>query len=41
MRFVGLVDTYTESGAPEALLEEYGLTAAAIVNAAREAVAAK
>jgi transketolase len=41
MRFVGLADTYTDSGEPEALLEKYGLTAEDIVRAAREAVAAK
>jgi transketolase len=41
MRFVGLADTYTDSGEPEALLEKYGLTAQDIVAAAREAVAAK
>jgi len=41
MRFVGLADTYTDSGEPEALLEKYGLTAQDIVTAAREAVAAK
>jgi transketolase len=41
MRFVGLADTYTDSGEPEALLEKYGLTAQNIVQAAREATAAK
>jgi transketolase len=41
MRFVGLADTYTDSGEPDALLEKYGLTAQDIVKAAREAVAAK
>ena len=41
MRFVGLADTYTDSGEPDALLEKYGLTAQDIVVAAREAVAAK
>lgn len=41
MRFVGLADTYTDSGEPEDLLEKYGLTAQDIVKAAREAVAAK
>jgi transketolase len=41
MRFVGLANTYTDSGEPEALLEKYGLTAQDIVAAAREAVAAK
>ncbi len=41
MRFVGLADTYTDSGEPDALLEKYGLTAQDIVVAAREVVAAK
>jgi transketolase len=41
MRFVGLADTYTDSGEPEALLEKYGLTAHDIVMAAREVVAAR
>jgi transketolase len=38
MRFVALKDTYAESGKPEELLQKYGLTAAAIVQAARELV---
>jgi transketolase len=41
MRFVGLGDTYTDSGDPDALLKKYGMTTDDIVNAAREAVAAK
>jgi transketolase len=41
MRFVGLADTYTDSGEPEALLEKYGLTPQDIVTSARQAVAAK
>jgi transketolase len=41
MRFVGLADTYTDSGDPTDLLVKYGLTAQDIVTAAREAVAAK
>jgi transketolase len=41
MRFVGLADTYTDSGEPEDLLEKYHLTADDIVAAARQAVAAK
>ncbi|MGQ9501885.1 MAG: transketolase family protein [Anaerolineae bacterium] len=41
MRFVGLTDTYTESGDPEDLLRKYGLTAEQIVAAAHEAIAAK
>jgi transketolase len=35
MRFVGVQDTYAESGPPAALLEKYGLTANDIVKAAR------
>jgi transketolase len=38
MEFVGLDDTYAESGAPEALLRKYGLTADDIVAAARRVV---
>ncbi len=41
MRFVGLTDTYTDSGDPGALLEKYGLTAQRIAVAARDVVAAK
>jgi transketolase len=41
MRFVGLADTYTDSGDPLALLKKYGLTAEDIARAAREVVAAK
>jgi transketolase len=41
MRFIGLDDTYTDSGEPEDLLAKYGMTAHDIVAAAREAVAAK
>jgi transketolase len=35
MEFVGLDDTYAESGDPAALLEKYGLTAGDIEVAAR------
>jgi transketolase len=38
MRFVGIKDTFAESGKPEELLEKYGLTAAHIVAAAREVI---
>ncbi len=38
MEFVGLDDTYAESGEPAALLRKYGLTAAEIVAAARRAI---
>jgi transketolase len=41
MRFVGLADTYTDSGDPHDLLKKYDLTAENIVVAAREAVEAK
>jgi transketolase len=41
MRFVGLADTYTDSGDPDDLLKKYGLTSGEILLAAREAVAAK
>lgn len=36
MRFVGLRDTFAESGSPEGLLAKYGLTAADIVREVRE-----
>src|SRR5262245_46292600 len=36
MRFVNLDDTFAESGTPEALLKKFGLTADAIVKAAKE-----
>lgn len=41
MRFVGLDDTYVESGDPEALLSKYGMTSQDIAMAAREVLAAK
>lgn len=41
MRFVGLADTYTDSGDPDDLLQKYGMTTDDIVAAAREVVAAK
>jgi transketolase len=41
MRFVGVRDTFAESGKPEELLEKYGLTTAAIVKEAVELVRAK
>jgi transketolase len=41
IRYVNLGDQYGESGAPDALLEKFGLTAAHVANAARAAVAAK
>jgi len=41
MEYVGIQDTYAESGPPDALLEKYGLTAAKVVEAARRAVGRK
>lgn len=38
MRFVGIRDTFAESGSPEGLLTKYGLTAADIVREATELV---
>ena len=38
MRFIGLNDTFAESGPPEALVEKYGLTAENIAKAVRELV---
>jgi transketolase len=41
IRYVNLDDQFGESGAPDALLEKYGLTAGKIVEAARSAASAK
>src|SRR5262249_55757856 len=41
IRYVNRQDTFAESGAPDALLEKYGLTAGNIVEAARAAAADK
>jgi transketolase len=41
IRYINLGDRYAESGAPDALLEKYGLTAAKVVEAAEAAIAAK
>ena len=41
MEFVGIQNTYAESGPPEALLQKYGLTADNIAAAVRRAVARK
>ncbi len=41
MRFVGLRDTFAESGTPEGLLKKYGLTADDVVRAALELTAKK
>ncbi|MBX3011468.1 MAG: transketolase family protein [Caldilineaceae bacterium] len=41
MNFVGLANTYAESGPGEALLEKYGLTPTAIVNAVQRVLSRK
>jgi transketolase len=41
MEFVGIENTYAESGSPEALLEKYGLTSAKIAEAVRRAISRK
>jgi transketolase len=41
MEFVGVRDTYAESGAPDELLDKYGLTARDIAAAARKVLARK
>lgn len=41
IRFVNLGDQFGESGAPDALIEKFGLTAAHVASAARSAIAAK
>jgi transketolase len=41
IRYVNLGDQFGESGAPDALLEKFGLTAGKVAEAARAAVAAK
>jgi transketolase len=41
IRYVNLGDQFGESGAPDALLEKFGLTAAKVVEAAQAAIAAK
>lgn len=41
MRFVGIKDTFAESGTPEGLLQKYGLTAADIEREAKALAAAK
>ncbi|MBL8215338.1 MAG: transketolase family protein [Bryobacterales bacterium] len=41
MEFVGVENTYAESGTPEELLQKYGLTAANVVTAAKRALARK
>ncbi len=41
MEFVGIQDTYAESGAPDQLLDKYGLVARDVAAAARKAVSRK
>jgi len=41
MEFVGIQETYAESGQPDELLEKYGLVAKDVAAAARKAVARK
>jgi len=41
IRYVNIGDQFGESGAPDALIEKYGLTAANVAEAAKAAVAAK
>ena len=41
MEFVGLHDTYAESGDPEALMKKYGLTAVQVVDAIRKVLKRK
>ena len=41
MEFVGIQNTYAESGPPDALLDKYGLIARDVANAVRKAVARK
>ena len=41
MEFVGIENTYAESGPPEAVLEKYGLTAGKVAEAVRRALARK
>jgi len=41
MEFVGIQDTYAESGTPEQLLDKYGLLSRDLIAAARKAVARK
>jgi transketolase len=41
MEFVGIQDTYAESGAPDELMDKYGLVARDVAAAVRKAVARK
>jgi transketolase len=40
-RFVGIQDTYAESGTPEELMQKYGLVASNIVTAAKRVLGRK
>ena len=41
MEFVGIQDTYAESGAPEELMEKYGLVARNVAAAAKRVLGRK
>jgi len=41
MEFVGIQNTYAESGSPEELLDKYGLVARDVLGAVRRALARK
>jgi transketolase len=41
MEFIGIRDTYAESGKPEELLEKYGLIARDVVAAVRQVLGRK
>jgi transketolase len=41
MEFVGIQDTYAESGTPEELMQKYGLVASNIVTAAKRVLGRK
>jgi transketolase len=41
MEFVGIHDTYAESGQPEELLDKYGLVARDVIAAIRKVLARK
>ena len=41
MEFVGVQNTYAESGTPDELLDKYGLRARNVADAARRALARK
>jgi transketolase len=41
MEFVGIQNTYAESGEPDQLLDKYGLVARDVIAAARKVIARK